>query len=202
MTYDLGQKVLFSGMLFSSEYDGSKEQPVNIFARESDWEAMRRFHIKQMPSQKAMVIALKKLKILSPKPDFIAPRYGKIISGDLFEFFLDRLIMLQVGADRMMTPKDGREQKIYIEAMNTLLGRIQSYMPLDESRVKLNNNVKIAAACGFENSLVTEITGNPEKMFMEFIKALMQDEQEKTASQVKTAALKIAYSLGINLPDF
>lgn len=202
ITYDLDQKILFSGMLFSSGYDGAKDQPDNIYARESDWDAMRRFHIKHMPSQKIMLLILKKLKTLSPKPDFIAPRYGKIISADLFDFFLERLLLLQVGADRHLIGRDNKEQKAYIEAMNTLLGRIQSFLPLDESKVKLNSNAKIAAGCGFENDLVTEINGNSEKMFMEFIKALMQDEHEKTASQIKTAALKIAYSLGINLPDF
>jgi hypothetical protein len=86
--------------------------------------------------------------------------------------------------------------------MNTLLGRIQSFLPLDESKVKLVHNTKIAAGCGFDNDLITEISGNPEKMYLEFIMALMDDEPEKTASQIKTAALKVAYSLGINLPDF
>ncbi|MCB0284098.1 MAG: response regulator [Calditrichae bacterium] len=199
MSYDIDQKVLFSGLLFSSDYSAGMNNTENIYATESDWEAMRRFHSKHMPSSTALSNVLEKIRALSPKPDIIAPRYGKIITGDLVDYFMDRLALLRCGVDK---ENNLREHKTYIDAMNTLLGRIQGFLPLETSIQKLSENTYIAARSGFSDGLVYEISGNPGKLYFNFINTLMKDESEKNASQIKSAALKIAYSAGINLPDF
>jgi CheY-like chemotaxis protein len=99
MTYDLENKILFSGALFSSMHYKEGSIISSIFADESDWDDMADFHKLNIPSVHILQSALKKIKALKPKPEIIAPRYGKIISKDRIDFFIDSLHELEVGID-------------------------------------------------------------------------------------------------------
>ena len=55
-----------------------------------------------MSSKKAMVHALERIKNLNPLPEIIAPRNGKLIKLINLDFFIKKLIDLEVGFDHFL----------------------------------------------------------------------------------------------------
>lgn len=99
MTYDTENGVLFSGALFSSDDFEKGKSSNSLFAEKSDWPGMESYHQKNMPSKKALLYALDKVKTLNPLPEIIAPRCGKLIQLVNLSFFINRIKELEVGFD-------------------------------------------------------------------------------------------------------
>lgn len=101
MTFDLENRILFSGAMFSSA--GSKERVTDnsIFANEKDWTNMAQYHIENISSNDALHNALNQIKLLNPQPEVIASRYGRLIKKDMLNFFVEKLTTLSVGINAM-----------------------------------------------------------------------------------------------------
>lgn len=112
MTYDIENKILFSGALFSSIQYRESLLLSNIYASESDWHDMADFHKKNVPSNQVLQQALNQVRSLKPKPEIIAPRYGKMIGKNKLDFFIDSLYDLSVGID---AGKDTEQNDINID---------------------------------------------------------------------------------------
>jgi flavorubredoxin len=102
MTYDSESGVLFSGSLFSSDFFEKGESTNNLFADKSDWYGIESFHQKHMSSKKALEHALLTIRNLNPLPEIIAPRNGKLIKLVNLDFFIRKLLELEVGFDHLM----------------------------------------------------------------------------------------------------
>jgi len=99
MVYDVEQRILFSGMLFSSYSGAIEKASFNFFATELDISLIRDFHKRNIPSYKILKNALEAVKSLVPQPEFIVPRYGKLLRTGMIDYFSDRLLELPVGVD-------------------------------------------------------------------------------------------------------
>lgn len=118
MLYDVESRILFSGDLFA----GLSSESEDLYADESYWENMKIFHQIYMPSQDALRHAINRIRELDPQPIMIAPQHGRIIMGNLVEYFLDKLYNLEVGLDLFIKE---REKESYILAMNELIEEIK-----------------------------------------------------------------------------
>jgi hypothetical protein len=201
MTYDMEKKILFSGALFSSVRMSGKDKTNTVFAVESDWEDMRSFHQKFIPGNLVMMNILNILSTLKPKPETIAPRYGKIIKADLIDFFTERLKLLHVGVDKRYFESLDQENSFYLKAVNTLLNQIQGEIPMEKSIKKIKTDAQLSALCAIENHSISSLSGEGGQFYLRLIKILMSEEDHMIANLVKTSALKIAYSLGIAVPE-
>ncbi|MCB9639351.1 MAG: protein kinase, partial [Myxococcales bacterium] len=116
MLYDPEHRVLYSGDLFGGLTDRDAE---GLLADESDWTGMRAFHQLYMPMNKAIARVIAQIRKLDPAPRIIAPQHGRVIQGQLLEFFMQRLEKLPVGLDLMETVDEEPS-----DAWNTVLGRV------------------------------------------------------------------------------
>lgn len=120
MLYDPQNRVLFTGDLFGSLTDKAAE---GIYADESDWVGMRAFHQIYMPTNKALTIAIQRIRALVPAVEVIAPQHGRLIRGPWVQEFINRLERLPVGLDIL----DDRNQTTQeLHAWNQVLMRILS----------------------------------------------------------------------------
>lgn len=103
MTYDIESGVLFTGSLFSSDYFEAGESTNNLFAEKSDRYGIESYHQRHMPSKKALVHALKMIRTLNPLPEIIAPRNGKLIKLVDLNFFISRLLEIEVGFEYLLS---------------------------------------------------------------------------------------------------
>jgi len=201
MTYDPEKKILFSGALFSAQAVIGREKSNTVYAVESDWEDMRSFHQKYIPGNLAMMNVINILKTLKPKPEIIAPRYGKIIKAELIDFFTERLKLLHVGVDKRYFESLDQENSFYLKAVNMLLNQIQGEIPMEKSLKKIKKDAQLSALCAIDNARVASLSGDGGQFYLLLIKVLMSEEDHLIANHVKTSALKIAYSLGLPVPE-
>lgn len=96
MIYDVENRILFSGALFSSDSTNESNRN-NFFAEESDWQDIADFQTINISSNAALINALNQLAYLKPPPQLVAPRYGKLIRHDILQIFIERLRNLSVG---------------------------------------------------------------------------------------------------------
>ena len=118
MLYDETSRILFSGDLF-----GGLSFEQRLFAEPEDWEGMRIFHQIYMPSQRAIRMAIDKIRKLKPAPKMIAPQHGAIIQEELIGEFLEKFYDLPVGMD-MLQPTI-LDKEIYLQAINEVLKEIE-----------------------------------------------------------------------------
>lgn len=104
MLYCPRSRVLFSGDLFASLTPRDAE---GLYADESDWIGMRAFHQIYMPTNRAIAMAIRKIRKLSPPVEIIAPQHGRLLRGAMVQTFLDRLETLDVGLD-ILDARDDR----------------------------------------------------------------------------------------------
>ncbi len=197
MVYDIDNQFLFTGALFSQE-NSTSEQPKSLYAGENDWEGMRRFHQHLMPQNSFIVQALKAIKKLDPPPKFILPARGKIIPANLFSFFFDRLNYLVSGN---YAQNELQANISYVNALNNLIAQIQGMIPLDESLKIINQDAQLSAAIGVNNRRINVISADGEEVYKRFVRVLIRNRDDVTANQIKSAALKTAYSFGVNIPE-
>jgi len=202
MTYDIESRVLFSGSLFSSDTILSEDNAPDIYANENDWEALRSFHQQNISSNTALLKVLETVKWLEPKPELIAPRFGKLIKGENIDFFIERLKLLNVGIDKLFYESLDNENLLYLQAANSLIKQTKSFVPSEKAINLISSDIKLSALCHLEKDSIISISGNGEDFYLRLIKLLMNNEDEQVGNQVKTTALKIAFSLGVDLPEF
>ncbi len=202
MIYDRKSQVLFSGALFSSYCLPSDKNDCRLYAKEEDWESMRSFHEKNISSNKAQLKVLNIISELEPKPKIIAPRFGKLIEGKDINYFVERLKLLQVGINKVDDVKEGIEKALYLQASNTLISQIQSFIPAEKTISLIRSHINLSASCHLKKDSIDSIYGMGNTFYLNLVDLLMKSEDEQVANQVKTTALKVAFSLGLNLPEF
>lgn len=97
MTYDVENRILFSGALFSSTSSIERIKEKSLFADEDVWQEMAQYHVENISSNDALINGLNQLTALNPAPEIIAPRYGKMIKKEKLKFFIEKLKILSVG---------------------------------------------------------------------------------------------------------
>ncbi len=202
ITYDIESRILFSGLLFSSDCILNEDTSYDLYAKEDNWEAIRSFHQRNISSNTALLNILEIVKWLDPKPDLIAPRFGKLIQGEDLSFYIERLKLLHVGVDKLFFESLDNENSLYLGAANSLITQIQSFVPSEKAADLISTDIKLSASCQFRNGTIISINGDGEVFYLRLIKLLMKNEDEQVANQVKTIALKVAFSAGLDLPEF
>ncbi len=198
MTYDLQSDILFTGDLFGAASD--KEKVNQLFADESDWKRIRKFHQKHFPSNRALRYAIDIIAELDPKPLMLAPQHGSIIRGRFIDMFLTRLYQLDVGLDLLGQRASKEIFNNYLAVCNDLIEYSTSYIAEDQIMQKLKMNAQIAAACDLLNGRVEKIYSRPEQVFEQLAISLVSGENNDIANQVKIQALKMANSRGLPAP--
>ena len=89
-SYLLNQKIFFSGDLF-----GALEKKLDLFADESYFFKMRKFHKKYIPSRDILNYSLNKISLLDI--ELIAPQHGSIIKRNYIKDFIKRLKRVECG---------------------------------------------------------------------------------------------------------
>ncbi len=194
MTYDIEKQVLFSGLLFSSDSESTDDDP--FYSTDSDWPAMRRFHLQRLANDAAFKKALNVVRKLAPQ--WIAPRYGKIIPSGKINFFMERLFLLPIGAG----DKTNTEGKALTNAMNALLTQIQGILSLDDALRTIQKNPRLSALLDINGNKIQGVFSCERSLFNYLIHTLIQNLDTIGANQIKTSALKVAFDAGLELPDF
>jgi glyoxylase-like metal-dependent hydrolase (beta-lactamase superfamily II) len=118
MLYDPQTRVLFTGDLFGSLTDKNAE---GMYADESDWAGMRAFHQIYMPTNKALALAVQRIRTLTPAVELIAPQHGRLIRGPWLQEFMNRIERLPVGLDIL---DDRNASATDLRAWNEVLQRV------------------------------------------------------------------------------
>lgn len=199
MLYDTHSRILYSGLLFSAHYYTENSDKAGLYAEEADWDAMRRFHQQNIASSTALLNAVNMINSLEPKPKLIAPRFGKMVRQEMIPFFMERLLLLQVGIDKVFYESLDAENALSIEAANTLLAQIQTYIPLKQALEIIKNSPKLSAMCGLGDGMIYALTAKIDDFYKILIDELARETDEKTAGLIKSIGYKIAYSLGLEI---
>ncbi|RMH60252.1 MAG: response regulator [Calditrichaeota bacterium] len=199
MMYDQERRVLYSGNLFSS-YPVDNQEKHFLYALETDWNGMLRYHLDHFPGAVVIHRLLEAIGKLDPAPKLIAPRYGRLIREEMIPYFTSRLELLDWGY-ASVKHHDGPEEKQVIRAANQVLEQIQGDMALRDALDKLRRNSYLATHVVFENDTIRQILCDSAVFYPLFIKTLTGDISEAAANNIRTVALKTAYNLGIHLPD-
>jgi len=197
MTYDIDERILFSGTLFSSEQMAGS----SLYAGKYDWEGMRQFHQRYVSSSRAIELAINVISRLNPAPRIIAPRMGKLITSSYIEFFSERLLNLAVGLDKKNALTQFGGNGAAGEAVNELLSQLQDMMSLEQSYERILADVKLSASMAFENYKTTEMVGDGTQLFARLVSVLCKEQSEKNAARIRSLALKTAFSKGLTVPE-
>jgi eukaryotic-like serine/threonine-protein kinase len=124
MLYDHESRVLFSGDLF-----GGLSRSTNLVADENAWPDVAVFHQLYMAGNKAIRMAISRIRRLAPKPRIIAPQHGGVVVGDRIQPLLKRMQRLKVGLDLLVD--DGDKQRV-LRALNEVLAKLSACLGNDE----------------------------------------------------------------------
>lgn len=179
MLYDPGTRILFSGDLFGGIAASG------FMATGAAWTGIKAFHELYMPSNKALRLAVKRIREIDPRPLMIAPQHGSILSGPLVEQFLEKMSNLRVGLDIISSLDEKIPQLIAaindtLTAAREMLGeaavkRVMQFFQPDGSYPAI-----FALA---ENGKVTDIKAEPFAAVESLARLLFRecsDEQKRT----------------------
>lgn len=107
MLYDPHNRILFTGDLFGSLTPQDAE---GLWADETDWAGMRAFHQLYMPTNKALKLAIDRIRALDPPVEIIAPQHGRLLRGYWVKEFMERLEHLEVGLDIISSQRETQEE--------------------------------------------------------------------------------------------
>ncbi len=193
MLYDPETRVLFSGDLFGGLTESGA---AGIWAEESDWRGIRAFHQLYMPANKALTVAIERIRALDPAPELIAPQHGRLIRGPLIPEFLERMEQLPVGLDIL------GEDSSSLDAWNVVLGRV-----LDTATMLLGPHaqIRLADERALEDSLsfdsaTPEITNIGRWTLGKVIETLCRGEPPVVANPIKFEAIAATEELGLPAP--
>jgi glyoxylase-like metal-dependent hydrolase (beta-lactamase superfamily II) len=132
--YDPELRILFSGDLF-----GGLNLPgrVHLWAEEADWTGIAQFHQIYMPTREALRQAVRRIRLLQPAVEVIAPQHGFLITGSLLPLFLERMAELPVGLDLLSLENDVGQLEHYREVLASLLQRAEDPMGPEEVLARL-----------------------------------------------------------------
>lgn len=197
MLYDPRTRVLFSGDLFASLTSAVAE---GLFADETDWVGMRAFHQIYMPTNRAIAMAIRKIRALDPPVEIIAPQHGRLLRGDTLQRFMDRLEALDVGLDILITRED--ENKM-LPAWQHVLERV---LKLSESlsakspRPWLESDPHAAAYLNFSDSSV-KLRQTGQKALARILDVITRHIDKAHVELIKYEAIVAAHELDLPTPQ-
>ena len=196
MLYDLESRILFTG-----DFMGGIAA-TDLFATRANWAGIKAFHQLYMPSNKAIHLAVRRIRELQPAPLMIAPQHGSIIQSEDIPFFLDQMENLRVGLDIITTFEEIMPQ--LIAGLNEIITTVRSIIGEDN----VNNTMKMFHADGSYPAIfalssagkITEIKGEPIESIEALIRMFFRNCDEHQKSVLKAIILRILISR--NLPTF
>lgn len=197
MLYDPRTRVLFSGDLFASLTSGVA---TGLFADETDWVGMRAFHQIYMPTNRAITMAIRKIRALDPPVEIIAPQHGRLLRGDILERFLDRLEKLDVGLDILSTRE---EEDLVLPAWQLVLNRV---LELSESltgtspRAWLQADAHAAAFLHFETPTL-ELRQAGQKAIERIVEVITRQVESAYGELIRYEAIVAAHELDLPTPQ-
>jgi eukaryotic-like serine/threonine-protein kinase len=123
MLYDHESRVLFSGDLF-----GGLSRSTSLIANDDSWPDVAVFHQLYMASNKALRMAIRRIRRLDRKPRIIAPQHGGIVVGDRIAPLLKRMQRLKVGVDLLV---DEGDKQTAVDALNDVLTKLSACLGSD-----------------------------------------------------------------------
>ncbi len=197
MTYDPDQRVLFSGMLFSSGKAAQLRQ--QLYYEDIHWRSMQRFHFRQMPGSRELRNALALVQQLQPRPLLIAPMFGPLLRGSWIDTVLERLLYLPT---RMDSENSSSEKLIndYQSLCNEMIVYSHSHIPIDQVKQKLRSNPAVMGLTDVQEGEIVRLYGHPQKAFEQMILALCEGESVEVRNQIKSEAMQRCHTNGLPAP--
>ncbi len=199
MTYDPETRVLFSGDLFGGLNSAVQED--RLYAQEEDWDGIRTFHQRNMPSSKALQAAVDQISALKPAPLIIAPQQGMILRGKVMEQMMEKLYYLETGVDLMDIENEADAVKAYIDVCNDFLKESSSYISIDRIKQKLVEDTGLLSNCSFKDGIIEDIYHNPQETFEHLVMTVVEGEEASVNNQLKSFALKQVHAKGLPVPN-
>lgn len=197
MIYDRKSRTLFSGDLFGSLTSRDAE---GLFADESDWLGMRAFHQIYMPTNRAVKLAIDKIRALDPPVEQICPQHGRILRGPWVKDFMERLEFLDVGLDIMDARDDNNAD---LAAWQTVFDRIIAVahdLHGPAAEVMLLDDKPLATYLSYSGThLRIEHTG--KKAVERAVSVLVRNAPGEIADPIKYEALTAAHELELPSPQ-
>lgn len=197
MIYDRKSRTLFSGDLFGSL---TAREAEGLFADESDWLGMRAFHQIYMPTNRALQLAIQRIKALDPPVEQICPQHGRILRGPWVKEFMDRLEFLDVGLDILEARDDTNAD---LAAWQTVFDRVLAVardLHGPAAEVMLLEDKPLANYLNYSGThLRIEHTG--KKAVERAISVLVRNAPGEIADPLKYEALTAAHELELPSPQ-
>lgn len=196
MLYDLNSRILFSG-----DFMGGIAA-TQLFATRENWAGVKAFHQLYMPSNKAIRLAISRIRELQPAPLMIAPQHGSIIKAEDIPFFLDQMENLKVGLDIIST--FDKIMPEMIAGLNEIIATVRKTIG-EENVAKTMNMFHAdgsypAIFALSSDGMITEIKGEPMEAIESLIRVFFKNCSENQKSVLKAIILKIL--IVRNLPTF
>ncbi len=198
LSYDLENRVLFSGGLFSGISDAKRIN--ELYAGEEDWDGIRAFHQIYMPANKALRYAIDQIRKLEPAPLLIAPQYGLLLRGIIMQRFIERIYNLDTGVDLLSDENEPHDFEEYQTVCNELIRETAALMPMAKINAKIEKHPSLLALCDYKDGKIYKIFSRPAELFENLIAALITGEDSSPANQIKSTALKTVHARGLPAP--
>ena len=197
MIYDRKSRTLFSGDLFGSLTARDAE---GLFADESDWLGMRAFHQIYMPTNRALQLAIQRIRALDPPVEQICPQHGRILRGPWVQDFMERLEFLDVGLDILEARDDSNQD---LAAWQTVFDRVLAIareLHGPQAEVMLLDDKPLANYLSYSGThLRLEHTG--KKAIERAISVLVRNTPGEISDPIKYEALTAAHELELPSPQ-
>lgn len=197
--YDRDSRILFSGDLF-----GCLNAPgdVRLYANSSDWNGIKTYHQMYMPANRALKLAIDKIRNLDPKPIMIAPQHGAIIKEDLIDEILEKLYLLQVGTDLLEIDDSDTNHDVYEEIAKVVFDRAVE-LTRDPQRMTFiaQANDELNALLDITDNKVRALKGHGKRTLEMLTMTLCRSGLEThTANQIKAIAIQASVSMNVSPP--
>ncbi|MEZ4295361.1 MAG: protein kinase [Polyangiaceae bacterium] len=197
MLYDPETRVLFSGDLLGGL---SATGPHDLWAEPHDWSGVRAFHQAYMPTNRALVAAVRAIRRLDPPVEIIAPQHGRLLRGPLLHKFLDQLEKLPVGLDILDDLGDEADAlAAWTSALNRVLHVARMVMG-DDADTLLGESDELRERCASHGNRL-EVKSGGRWVLGEAVRLLTTGQRSTIANPIRLQAVHACEELELPSPD-
>ena len=198
MLYEPRNRILFTGDLFGAL---TAQDAQGIWADDSDWAGMRAFHQLYMPTNKALRLAIARIRALSPKVEILAPQHGRIIRGAYVQEFMERLEHLEVGLDILDEGRESQDERRAWEAIfNRVLETAKEVMG-EEVELLLVEDPVLRNHLEFEGKRLVMRTNLAKRTLERAVSTITAHAPAELAQPIKYEAIMAAHELDLPTPN-
>jgi len=198
MLYDQHNQILFTGDLFGSLTSKDAE---GLWADDSDWVGMRAFHQLYMPTNKALKIAISRIRALLPRVRIIAPQHGRLIRGEYVGEFMSRLEHLEVGLDILEEKgKTADERRAWIAVFDRTLGVAKEFLG-ENIEVTLLDDPVIRNHLEFDGRRLVMNSETPKRALEKAVMVMSDNASSDVAQAIKYEAVMAAHEMDLPTPS-